>query len=34
MKAVLRSKEQRTGDLSDILYFEPVEGQEKPGRQL
>jgi len=29
MKAVLRSKEQRTGDLSDIIYFEPIEGQDK-----
>ncbi len=32
MKAVLRSKEKRTGDLSDILYFDPIEGQKKPGR--
>lgn len=31
VRVVLRPKEQRTGDLSDILYFEPVEGQEKPG---
>jgi len=29
MKAVLRSKEKRTGDLSDILYFDPIEGQDK-----
>jgi uncharacterized OB-fold protein len=30
MRVVLRPQEERIGDLSDILFFEPVEGQEKP----
>lgn len=30
LRVVFRPKEQRVGDLSDILYFEPVEGQTKP----
>jgi len=27
LRAVLRSREQRVGDLSDILHFDPVEGE-------
>ena len=30
MRLVLRPKEQRTGDLSDILYYEPLPGQVRP----
>lgn len=30
-RAVFRPKENRIGDLSDILYFDPLPGQEKPG---
>lgn len=30
MRVVLRPKEERIGDLSDILYFEPLEGQVQP----
>lgn len=30
VRVVFRPREQRTGDLNDILYFEPVEGQTKP----
>jgi uncharacterized protein len=29
-RAVLRPKEERTGDLSDIRYFDPLPGQVKP----
>jgi len=29
MRVVLRPKEERTGDLSDILHFEPVPGESK-----
>lgn len=29
-KAVLRPREERTGDLSDIRYFDPLLGQVKP----
>lgn len=29
-KALLRPKEERRGDLSDIVYFDPLPGQEKP----
>ncbi len=29
MRVVLRPQEERIGDLSDILFFEPMEGQEK-----
>ena len=30
MRVVLRPKEERIGDLSDILFFEPLEGQKRP----
>lgn len=30
MRVVLRPQEQRIGDLSDIMHFDPVAGQEKP----
>jgi hypothetical protein len=30
MRLVLRPKEQRIGDLSDILYYEPLPGQVRP----
>ena len=30
VRVVLRPKKERIGDLSDIVYFEAVEGQEKP----
>jgi uncharacterized protein len=32
MKAVLRPREERIGDLSDILHFDPVNGQCVAGR--
>lgn len=31
VRVVLRPREERIGDLSDIIHFEPLEGQEKPG---
>ena len=30
LKAVLRSREERIGDLSDIIHFEPLPGQKRP----
>jgi uncharacterized OB-fold protein len=30
MRVVLRPQKERIGDLSDILFFEPVEDQKKP----
>lgn len=30
MRTVLRPQEQRIGDLSDIIHFEPLEGQKNP----
>jgi len=32
VRTVLRPKEQRTGDLSDIIHFEPLAGQKNPGK--
>lgn len=32
-KVVLRPKSERIGDLSDIMYFEPLPGQVKPGKK-
>lgn len=31
-KLVLRPKAERIGDLSDVMYFEPLPGQKRPGR--
>ena len=31
-KLVLRAKSERIGDLSDVMYFEPLPGQKRPGR--
>ncbi|SHK71240.1 hypothetical protein SAMN02745216_03954 [Desulfatibacillum alkenivorans DSM 16219] len=30
MKVVLRDREERIGDLSDIIHFEPLPGQKRP----
>ena len=30
-KLVLRPRSERIGDLSDVMYFEPLPGQKKPG---
>lgn len=30
MRVVLRPREERIGDLSDILFFEPLENQKRP----
>ncbi len=32
LRLVLRPKEERIGDLSDIRYIEPLPGQKKPKR--
>ena len=31
-KLVLRPQAERIGDLSDVMYFEPLPGQKRPGR--
>ena len=31
-KLVLRPRSERIGDLSDVMYFEPLPGQKRPGR--
>jgi hypothetical protein len=31
-KVVLRPKTERIGDLSDVMYFEPLPGQKRPGK--